>query len=197
MVGSRISRAPRIPCRLSLIIKGKMMLYNGGIWGSFIRDETSHHQWWDKASSYAFSMKGWGGHNIANFFFSCKKHSTWIKSGGIHQTKPAERQSVKQLRHFKTVNIGKDWKSLENAADKGMTGFLVALKSLPANAGDVGLTPESGRSPGEGKGNPLQYSCLENPMNRGTWWAAVHRAAKSRTWWRATYHAHMQRNEKG
>ena len=131
------------------------------------------------------------------FFFSCKKHSTWIKSGGIHQTKPAERQSVKQLRHFKTVNIGKDWKSLENAADKGMTGFLVALKSLPANAGDVGLTPESGRSPGEGKGNPLQYSCLENPMTRGTWWAAVHRAAKSRTRWRATYHAHMQRNEKG
>lgn len=112
MLGSRISRAPRIPRRLSLMIKGKMMLYNGGIWGSFIRDETLHHQWWDRASSYAFSMKGWEGHNIAHFFFSCKKHSTWIKSGGNHQTNPAERQSVKQLRHFKTVNIGKDWKRL-------------------------------------------------------------------------------------
>ena len=40
------------------------------------------------------------------------------------------------------------------------------IKNLPANAGDVGLIPASGRSPGEGNGNPLQYSCLENPMDR-------------------------------
>ena len=53
----------------------------------------------------------------------------------------------------------------------------------PANAGDArdaGSIPESGRSPGEGHGNPLQYSCLENPMDRGACWAAVHRVAKSR-----------------
>ena len=46
-------------------------------------------------------------------------------------------------------------------------------KNLPANAGDagdVGLIPESGRPPGEGNGNPLQYSCLENFMDRGAWW---------------------------
>ena len=49
------------------------------------------------------------------------------------------------------------------------------------NAGDVGLTPGSGRSPGERNGNPLQYSCLEKPMDRGAWWAIVHRVAKSRT----------------
>ena len=42
----------------------------------------------------------------------------------------------------------------------------------PHNAGDLGSIPESGRSPGEGKGNPLQYSCLENPMERGALWAA-------------------------
>ena len=42
------------------------------------------------------------------------------------------------------------------------------------NAGDLGLIPGSGRSPGEGHGNPLQYSCLENPMDRGAWQAAVH-----------------------
>ena len=56
------------------------------------------------------------------------------------------------------------------------------VKNLPANAGnirDVGLIPGSGRSPGEGHGNPLQYSCLENPMDRGTWWATVHAVAKS------------------
>ena len=42
------------------------------------------------------------------------------------------------------------------------------------NAGDPGSIPGWGRSPGEGNGNPLQYSCLENPMDRGAWWAAVH-----------------------
>ena len=54
-----------------------------------------------------------------------------------------------------------------------------------ANARDVrdkGPVPELGGSPGGGPGNPLQYSCLENPMDRGAWWAAVHRVAKSRTW---------------
>ena len=49
------------------------------------------------------------------------------------------------------------------------------------NAGDPGSIPELGRSPGEGNGNPLQYSCLENPMDRGAWWATVHRVTKSRT----------------
>ena len=49
---------------------------------------------------------------------------------------------------------------------------------LPKNAGDVGLILGSGRSPGEGNGNPLQYSCLENTMDRGAWWAMVHGVAK-------------------
>ena len=44
---------------------------------------------------------------------------------------------------------------------------------------DMGLILGSGRSPGEGHGNPLQYSCLGNPMDRGAWWATVHRVAKS------------------
>ena len=50
------------------------------------------------------------------------------------------------------------------------------VKNPPANAGeagDAGSIPGSGRSPGEGNGNPLQYSCLENPMDRGAWWAIV------------------------
>ena len=55
------------------------------------------------------------------------------------------------------------------------------VKILPAKAGDTGLILGSGRSPGEGKSNPLQYSCLGNPMDRGAWWATVHRVAKSRT----------------
>ena len=59
------------------------------------------------------------------------------------------------------------------------------VKNPPANAGDIrdtGSILESGRSPGVGHGNPLKYSCLENPMDRGTWWATVHRIAKSQTW---------------
>ena len=59
-----------------------------------------------------------------------------------------------------------------------------SVKNLPANAGDIrdlGSTPGSGRSPGGGRGHPLQYSCLENPMDRGAWQATVHGVAQSRT----------------
>ena len=60
--------------------------------------------------------------------------------------------------------------------------FLVTQdgKEAAHNAGDTGLIPGSGRSPGEGNGNPLQYSCLGNPMDREAWRATVHRVAKSR-----------------
>ena len=60
----------------------------------------------------------------------------------------------------------------------------LVVKNPPANAGDVGDMGSvlgSGRSPGGGHSNPLQYSCLENPMDRGAWWATVHGATKSRT----------------
>ena len=61
---------------------------------------------------------------------------------------------------------------------------VLVVKKPPANAGDlrdVGLIPGSGRSPRGGHGNPLQYSCLENPTDRGAWWAIVHRVTKIRT----------------
>ena len=54
-------------------------------------------------------------------------------------------------------------------------------KASACNAGDLGSIPGSGRSLGEGNGNPLQYSCLENSMDRGAWWATVHGVPKSRT----------------
>ena len=59
----------------------------------------------------------------------------------------------------------------------GTSQVVLVVKNPPASAGDArdtGLIPESGRSPGEGNGNPLQYSCLENPMDRGAWQATVH-----------------------
>jgi len=57
-----------------------------------------------------------------------------------------------------------------------------AVKKLPASAGDMGSILESGRSPGEENGNPRQYSCLENSMNRRVWWTTVHGVAKSWKW---------------
>ena len=55
------------------------------------------------------------------------------------------------------------------------------VKASACNVGDLGSIPGSGRSPGEGNGNPVQYSCLENPVDGGAWWATVHGVAKSRS----------------
>ena len=61
---------------------------------------------------------------------------------------------------------------------------VLVVKNPPANAGNIrnaGSIPGSGRSPGGGHGNPLQYACLENPIDRGGWWAIVCRVAKNQT----------------
>ena len=64
--------------------------------------------------------------------------------------------------------------------NQGFPGGSV-VENPPANEGDLGSIPGSGRSPGEGNGNPFQYSCLGNFMDRGAWWAIVHGVTKSRT----------------
>ena len=73
--------------------------------------------------------------------------------------------------------------SLSHTKDEGFPGGSV-VKDPPAiagDSGDTGLVPGLGRYPGGGNDNPLQYSCLKNPMNRGTWWATVHGVIKSQT----------------
>ena len=63
----------------------------------------------------------------------------------------------------------------------GASKLVLMAKNPPASAEVRGLIPGLGRSPGEGNGNPLQYSCLKNSMDRGAWWTTVHGVAKSQT----------------
>ena len=74
--------------------------------------------------------------------------------------------------------------NVQTAAIPRVFPVATVVKNPPANAGDArdaGLITGSGRSPGEGHGNPLQYSCLENPVDRGAWWATVCGVTKSQT----------------
>ena len=87
--------------------------------------------------------------------------------------------------HNHTQALIATWQRLTEVqrSQRGFPGGSV-VKNLLANAGDTGdagLIPGLGKSPEEGSGNPLQYSCLENPMDRGAWWAIVHEVTKSQT----------------
>ena len=89
------------------------------------------------------------------------------------------------------LNNGLNEKKNQSREDlgKGSSGRELAGsdgKASAYNVGDLGSIPGSGRSPGEGNGNPLQYSCLENPIDRGSWQATVHGVAKSQTQLSAT-----------
>ena len=110
---------------------------------------------------------------------------TWSNSGVliyVHFVScliiPSQRHSPKFSSHFKALGFCPGlyfcWTSQ----------VALVVKNLPSNAGDikgVGLIPGSGRSSGEGNGNPLQYSCLENSRDRGVWWATVHGVSQSWT----------------
>ena len=96
--------------------------------------------------------------------------------GMIYKYSESQHTTISNLR-FKTYLVNLDSVAFQ---------VVLVVKNLldNANAGDVrdtGLIPGLGRSPGGGHNNPLQYSCLENPMVRGAWWAAVHRVTHSRT----------------
>ena len=81
----------------------------------------------------------------------------------------------------------------------GASQVVLVVKNPPATVGDIrdsGSIPGSGRSPGRGQGNPLQYSCLKNPMDRGDWRALVHRVTQSQTRLKRT-HRHTRLVRKG
>ena len=111
-------------------------------------------------------------------FHAGRRNSQWIlaKCSSLHQWMDAN----KRIQSFKKLGAGQSMYVLSTFSFYGFPGSLDGKVSA-YNAGDLGSIPGSGRSPGEGNGNPLQYSHLENPMDRGAWWATVHGAAKSRT----------------
>ena len=84
------------------------------------------------------------------------------------------------LQFIGSQRAGHDLATEQHLMRGGFLGGLAVKNPLPS-AGDVGLIPGSGRSPGEGNDNPLQYSCLENSTDRGGWQATVHGAVKSWT----------------
>ena len=102
----------------------------------------------------------------------------WVNSGSWWWTwKPGLWQSMGSLR------VRYNWVTELNEAS-WPAQVILGVKNPTTNAGDVrhvGSIPESGKSSGGGSGNLLQYSCLENPMDRGAWWATVHRVTKNRT----------------
>ena len=101
-----------------------------------------------------------------------RKHSSW-------RTRKIKSQIFTSINCFGWIEEGKgSWVS--NFSKQSILSL--SAKEFACQAGDMGLIPESGKSPGEGNGNPLQYSCLGNPMDRGVWWATVHGVTKSRTW---------------
>ena len=97
----------------------------------------------------------------------------WVSSGSWWWTgKPDMLQSMGWQR------VGHNWANWTTTALPGGSDG----KESTFSAGDLGLIPRSGRSPREGNGYPLQYSCPENPMDRGAWWATVHGVPKSQSW---------------
>ena len=102
-----------------------------------------------------------------------------------HLTCRSKKQKIRRIKYeISTTMISTPFLVEISGSESIILGFpgCLVVKNLPASAGDASLIPASGRSPGGGNGNPLQYSCLENPMNRGAWWATVQGVTKSWTW---------------
>ena len=119
-------------------------------------------------------------HSVVSTF--CNLMDCSLPGSSVHGDSPGENiggwVAMPSSRESSTLFYGSIFPSLASFFSFGICniGFPggSVVKSWPANAGDGGLIPRSGRSPGEGNGNPLQYSCLKNPIDRGVWQATVH-----------------------
>ena len=101
-------------------------------------------------------------------------------------------RDVNYCSHFKTIWSFLEKIKIELPYNPVACQVALVVKNPPATSGDIrdmGSIPESGRSPGERNGNPIQYSCLEYPTDRGAWWATVHGVAKSQAWLKQKIHS--------
>ena len=95
---------------------------------------------------------------------------------------PILKSKIKSLGYSKNLSSSSYYWNKETRGEPGVSKVALVVKNPPANTGDIrdsGSIAGLWRSPGGGHSNPLRYSCLENPIDRGTWWATVHRVAKS------------------
>ena len=115
------------------------------------------------------------------YFFICPKRQAMSIQQEMHIYDVARTTVVKNFYFLSLVCCYSDSQNID-AHSAGLSPGGSMVKNLPASSGDLratGSTPGSGRSPRERNGNPLQYSCLENPMDRGAWWVTVHGVSKS------------------
>ena len=104
----------------------------------------------------------------------------------LHPVPCQNRNKNEMKRSYQTMSLKHMLNTITKSrcSSKGASQVALVVENPPANVGDIrdsGLIPGSGRSPGGGHGNPLQCSCLENPMDRGAWRATIHRVARSWT----------------
>ena len=131
---------------------------------------------WERLKSGEGDDRGWDG------WMASPTHWIWVGvnyGSGWWTGRPGVLQSMgsRRVRH--------DWAAVLSWSEDGCTlGFPGGSdgKESACSAGEPGSIPGLGRSSGEGNGNSLQYSCLENSMDREAWWATVHGVAKSQTW---------------
>ena len=116
---------------------------------------------------------GWGSSSCGQWglLFTAELRLLFLQSAG------SRVQRLLQLQHW---GSGAEVHGLQSAGSVGLP-WRLSGKEFASNTEDAGLSPKSGRSPGGRNGNPLQHSCLGNPMNKGAWWATVPGVTKSQT----------------
>ena len=132
------------------------------------------------------SIPGWGWspeEEMATHSSILSRNIPWTEEPGGPQSMRSQRVGHNWVTENACTHMLLTLQSKFWTSDHLILGFPGGSdgKVSACNTEDLGSIPESGRSPGKGNGNPLQYPCLENPMDRGAWWATVHEVAKSWT----------------
>ena len=163
------------------------ILYHWAIWEALSKND--HCKSKDSVSlSYfrEFAIRGffWDNWSCIDFLITHNTVPLWAQKQ-VHNDLPTihKLQAVTPRQYFRDKETWLTRWNCQLMVDLRRGGFPSSSdgKASACNAGDLGSIPGSGRSPGEGNGDPLQYSCLENPTDRGDWWAAGHGVAKSQS----------------